>query len=90
MIKTSRQDHPIPISNMVEADLRHANGELLGEVDELLVDLGSGRIAYVLATGLRGQRLRFPWTSIAVEDGSFVLKRAGPRLVVDHESRQGP
>lgn len=85
MMKTSRHDQATPISNIVEADLRHANGDLLGTVDELLIDLQSGRIEYLLATGLRGQRLQFPWSSIRVKDGSFVLRRAGPRLVTSRE-----
>jgi hypothetical protein len=75
-----------PISSIVEADLHHANGDLLGVVDELLVDLPSGRIEYVLATGLQGQRLQFPWNTITVEQGSFVLRRPRPRLVVDGTS----
>jgi hypothetical protein len=86
MTKSSRHNTPTPISKMVEADLRHASGELLGVVDELLIDLQSGRIEYVLATGVRGQRLQFPWSSVTVEEGTFVLRRTGPRLVVNRTS----
>ena len=83
MMKAGRHSQTTPISNIVEADLRHANGDLLGVVDELLIDLKSGRIEYVLASGIRGQRLQFPWSSIRVEGGSFMLRGTGPRLVVD-------
>lgn len=78
-----------PISNIIEADLRASDGELLGVVEELLIDLHSGRIEYVLAVGLRGQRLRFPWSSITVENGSFVLRHAHPRLVLQIPGRPG-
>lgn len=88
MTDTSRYKHPTAISNLVEADLRHANGDLLGVVDELLIDLHSGRIEYLLATGLRGQRLQFPWSSIIVQDDGFVLRRSSPRLVVDRAADQ--
>jgi sporulation protein YlmC with PRC-barrel domain len=71
-----------PISNIVEAELRDHNGDLIGIVDELLIDLESGRIEYVLARGLRGARLQYPWRSITIEQGRFILQRSGPRLVV--------
>jgi hypothetical protein len=83
MRKHGRYQQSTPISNIVEADLRLTNGDLLGVVDELLIDLESGRIEYVLATGVHGQRLQFPWSAITVEAGTFVLQRSGPRLVVD-------
>ncbi len=83
---TPRPHQATPISRIVEADLRRGNGDLLGVVDELLVNLDSGRIEYVLATGIRGQRLQFPWSAITVEQGRFVLQRGGPRLVVDRSA----
>jgi sporulation protein YlmC with PRC-barrel domain len=75
-----------PISSLVEAELRDSSGALLGMVDELLIDLHSGRIEYVLAVGMRGQRLQFPWRSISLKHGSFWLNRSGPRLVTGGES----
>lgn len=84
--KSSLTVDSTPISNIVEADLRNRSGGLIGVVDELLIDLRSGRIEYVLARGLRGERMRYPWKSITVERGSFVLRRSGPRLVIG-ESR---
>jgi len=81
--KSSRTADNAPISNIVEADLRDRSGELIGVVDELLIDLESGRIDYVLARGLRGERLQYPWKSVTVEHGTFVLRRSGPRLVVN-------
>ena len=79
----NRREHATPISNIVAAELRHADGKLRGVVDELLVDLHSGRIEYVLAAGPRGQRLQFPWSSITVEQGNFVLRALGPHLVLN-------
>lgn len=76
-----------PISNIVEADLRDRGGNVIGIVDELLIHLESGRIEYVLARGLRGERLQYPWRSITLEQGSFVLRRSGPRLVVNGSSQ---
>jgi len=113
--KSSRTADNAPISNIVEADLRDRSGELIGVVDELLIDLESGRIEYVLARGLRGERLQYPSTTIlrgdkvgilgrngagkttlvklllhelapdagTVEHGTVVLRRSGPRLVVN-------
>lgn len=81
--KSSPSPDATPISRLVEAQLHDHRGSLLGIVDELLIDLRSGRIEYVLAIGLRGQRLRFPWSSIAIQDQGFVLRRSGPRLVID-------
>lgn len=82
MSGTSQQRNSTPISNIVEADLRRSNGEFLGVVDELLIDLDSGRIEYLLATGVRGQRLRFHWSAITVENGRFVVRGSAPHLVV--------
>lgn len=83
MTDTSQPAPATPISNIVDADLRDASGSFLGVVDELLIDLRSGRIEYVLAAGRGGRRLQFPWSSIDVEAGSFVLRSSRPRLVVD-------
>ncbi|MDZ7669355.1 MAG: PRC-barrel domain-containing protein [Gammaproteobacteria bacterium] len=82
-MSSSRHQQTAPISRIIDGTLRHANGKLLGYVDELLIDLDSGRIEYVIALSVRGQRLRFPWASISVEGNSFVLHRSGPRLVID-------
>lgn len=86
-MSSSLHQQTAPISRIIDGTLRYANGEFLGEVDELLIDLDSGRIDYVIAVNARGQRLRFPWTSISIEGNSFVLQRSGPRLVVDDPPR---
>lgn len=78
-----RNQRTAEISQVIEAALRLPDGRLLGYVDELLIDLGSGRIEYVMARGLHGQRLRFSWGAIAVKGNGFVLRHAGPRLVPD-------
>lgn len=71
-----------PVSTIVDTDLRNSHGDLIGVVHELLVDLDSGRILYVLATGVRGQRLQFPWSAIRLEEGAFVLRRPGAHLLL--------
>lgn len=80
-MKFSQSTETKAISNLVEAELRASDGQLLGIVDELLIDLHTGRIEYVLAAGVRGQRLQFPWSSITLDDRGFKLVRSGPRLV---------
>jgi len=86
--KSSPASDSTPISNIVEADLRDRSGDLIGVVDELLIDLESGRIEYVLARGVRGERMQYPWKSITVERGGFVLRRSGPRLVINGPERR--
>ena len=71
-----------PISRMVDARLYSGTGNLLGTIDELIIDLDAGRIRYVLVAGLAGQRYRFPWDALVVERDRFVLRRIEPRLVV--------
>lgn len=88
-MSNSQHQKTAPISHIVEGTVRQANGGLLGHVDELLIDLASGRIEYVIVKSTRGQRLRFPWASISIEGDGFVLQRSGPRLVVD-EPPAGP
>ena len=79
----SRPQAPTPISHIVDAELRRTNGELLGVVDELLIDLHTGRIEYLIAIDGRGRRLRFRWHAVTVSNGSFVLHGAEPRLIAD-------
>ncbi|MFU8815102.1 MAG: PRC-barrel domain-containing protein [Pseudomonadales bacterium] len=88
-MSTSRCHHPMPLSQIVDAELRRYNGELLGVIDELLVDLRTGRIAYLLAIDARGQRLRFRWDAVAVRNGSFVLHGAEPWLITDADGEPG-
>jgi len=82
-MRNSRHEQTAPLSRIIDGTVQHANGELLGSIDELLIDLASGRIEYIIVTSTRGQRLRFPWSSITIEGQSFVLQRAGPRLVIN-------
>lgn len=82
-----RHQHTAPISHIIEATLRQPNGTLLGHVDELLIDLASGRIEYVMARSVNGQRLRYHWDAISVDAGGFILRRTGPRLVLGDDSQ---
>jgi hypothetical protein len=87
MTPKSHREDAVPISRVVDAELRSSSGDLLGVVDELLIDLHSGRIEYVLASGLRGQRLRFHWSSISVRDGAFRVHGSQPQLVVNRDDK---
>jgi sporulation protein YlmC with PRC-barrel domain len=69
----SRHEEPMPLSNMVEAKVRRHDGELVGVVDELLIDLQTGRIEYLLATSVHGQRLSLRWDALDVREGVFIL-----------------
>lgn len=71
-----------PISRMVDAGLYSRSGNLLGTIDELIIDLDSGRIRYVLVAGRAGRRFRFPWAALLVQRDRFVLRHVRPKLVI--------
>jgi len=80
---TTSRRAPTPLSGLVDATLHGRNGELLGVVDELLVDLESGRIEYLLATAPGGGRLQLRWQSVAIRDGAFCFQGGAAELLVD-------
>ncbi len=79
-----------PISRIVDADLYSRAGNLLGTIDELIIDVDSGRIRYVLVAGMAGQRYRFPWEAVLVQRDHFVLRRVEPKLVVSDSIEPDP
>jgi sporulation protein YlmC with PRC-barrel domain len=64
----------VPLSGLVDARVQSSDGAYLGIVDELLVDLRTGRIEYLLAIDARGRRRQIRWSAIEVRDGAFVLR----------------
>jgi hypothetical protein len=68
---TTSRRAPTPLSGFIDTTLRGRHGEPLGVVDELLVDLDSGRIEYLLATAPGGRRLQLRWEAVEILDGAF-------------------
>lgn len=67
--------------------VRNMKGEDLGRIEEVMIDLGSGKIAYaVLAAGgflgMGGRYLAVPWNALAVdmEQREFILDVEKERL----------
>tara|TARA_Y100001933_G_scaffold99596_1_gene100033 strand:- start:3958 stop:4242 length:285 start_codon:yes stop_codon:yes gene_type:complete len=81
-----------PISRVIDAGLYSRAGNRLGTIDELVIDLDSGRIRYVLVAGVTGQRYRFPWEAVRLQRDRFVLRLVEPKLVVSApvEPQTGP
>jgi sporulation protein YlmC with PRC-barrel domain len=75
---TRRSEHAQPLSHLLDASLRSRDGETLGVVDELLIDMHTGRIEYLLATDAEGERLQFRWDAVGIRNGAFVLWEPSP------------
>lgn len=72
---------------LVGAHVRNAQGEHLGVIQELMVDVKRGAIAYVLLSNARflelGDRLHaVPWSALALDaaSGAFLLAVSKDRL----------
>lgn len=72
---------------LVGAHVRNAQGEHLGVIQEMMVDMKSGAIAYVLLSRARfvelGDRLHpVPWAALApdAQSGAFLLPVSKARL----------
>lgn len=59
------------ISGLVDARILYRNDALFGFVDELLVDLNSGRIAYIIGRRKDGSRTSIPWCQLEYYRGNF-------------------
>lgn len=76
-VNGSRQDiasEGRAISSLVDMRVLLPGGGTLGRVDELLVDIRSGRITYVVARCRDGRRKTIPWRLIKCQGGNFMLK----------------
>jgi sporulation protein YlmC with PRC-barrel domain len=72
----NRRDAAMPLSDLLDVRLHSRDGDLIGVVDELLIDLRTGRVEYLLATSADGRRLQFRWESVAIHNGGFVASAA--------------
>ena len=61
------------ISRLVDSVVRLPGGTPMGEVDELLVDLRTGRVTYIIVQTPQGDRRQIPWSSVTFRDGAFKL-----------------
>lgn len=59
------------ISQLVDAVVRWPSETPMGEVDELLVDLHTGRVTYLIVQTPSGERQQIPWSSVKFCDGAF-------------------
>jgi sporulation protein YlmC with PRC-barrel domain len=62
------------ISSLVDMRVILPGGGTLGRVDELLVDIRSGRITYVVARCRDGSRKTIPWHLVKCQGGNLKLR----------------
>lgn len=67
-------------STMIGDDVRNLEGEHLGELKELMIDVRTGRVAYAVLSfggilGIGDKLFAIPWEALSVdnEDHAFVL-----------------
>jgi len=72
--------HVLSASTIIGDRVRNPAGEELGEVKELMIDLTSGRIAYVVLTfggflGMGDKLFAIPWEALTLDtqDHAFIL-----------------
>lgn len=73
-----------PAGRLFDRQVEDANGKLVGRVDDVLLDIGSGQIEYVLITlprqdGDQPETITVPWSLIRVK----TRKRRRWRIGVD-------
>lgn len=75
---------PIPrgrsgrISSLVDARILYGNDAVFGFVDELLIDLHTGRIAYIIGRRRDGSRTSIPWGLLEYCRGDFRFRATAP------------
>jgi sporulation protein YlmC with PRC-barrel domain len=67
-------------STLAGDKVRNAAGESLGKIDELMIDIPSGRVAYAVLSfggvlGMGGKLFAIPWSALALDEDEkqFVL-----------------
>ena len=67
-------------STLIDNGVRNPAGEDLGDIEELMIDMNSGRIAYAVLSfdgflGLGGKLFAIPWDALSLdtEEHKFVL-----------------
>jgi sporulation protein YlmC with PRC-barrel domain len=73
----------ISVSSLTGKHVRNTAGEDLGAIEEIMLDIPSGRAAYAVLLcggflGLGAKLLAVPWSSFRIEEGE-----AGPRPMLD-------
>jgi sporulation protein YlmC with PRC-barrel domain len=64
------------ISSLVDTRILQPGGALLGRVDELLIDLRSGRVTHIVAKCPDGGRRVIPWHLVECRGQLFRLRTA--------------
>ncbi len=72
--RQGRHSESKAISSLVDMQVLHPGGKFLGSVDELLVDIRSGRITYVIARCRDGRRKTIPWHLVQCQGGNLRLR----------------
>lgn len=62
------------ISSLVDMRVLLPGGGILGSVDELLVDIRSGRISYVVARCPDGRRKTISWDRVKCQGGNLQMR----------------
>lgn len=72
--------HVLPANTLIGDHVRNADGEDLGTIEELMIDLGSGRIVYVVLSfggilGIGDKLFAIPWSAMSLDpnDNEIVL-----------------
>jgi sporulation protein YlmC with PRC-barrel domain len=83
----SRSARIFATSALVGTPVRGAAGEDLGRIDELMIEVSSGRIVYAVLSfggflGLGNKLFAIPWSALAIdlEDKNFVLDVSKEKL----------
>lgn len=91
--------HVLPSNTLVGDRVRNAEGEDLGTIEELMIDLHSGRIVYVVLSfggilGIGDKLFAIPWSALSLDpdDNQIVLnvKRASLENAPGLDKEQWP
>lgn len=74
--KTNLPGRSSGITNLVDARILHRNDAVFGFVDELLIDLSSGRVAYIIGRRHDGSRTSIHWDLLEYCSGDFRFRSA--------------
>jgi len=71
---THRNEHPEVLSagTLIGDDVRNNNGEKLGKLEEIMIDLDEGRVAYAVLSfggflGVGDKLFAIPWDALTVD-----------------------
>jgi sporulation protein YlmC with PRC-barrel domain len=77
---TTRTPVTLSATTMIGDSVRNAGGEDLGKIEELMIDLEMGRVAYAVLSfggflGMGDKLFAIPWSllTLAVDDHEFIL-----------------